>query len=223
MERRKFISIGGVFFASLLLSTNLKANLFLSKIVNEGFEFKNRLSSIIQNLKNKGTSIVRAVMNGETYKFDSYTHYPYDGGIKDKNTGNLMFFHIHRTGEYGHFHTFAIDETGNLVHLVLISMDKDGNPISLATVNRWVTGDKYVKSGELKILSEKFYIEPTLFNNSAVIEFVNGVFKAFKTEIDELFDDRDKWIKTYVSNNFNEPFEDRNFEILSFKQIDLGI
>lgn len=223
MERRKFISIGGVFFTSLLLSTNLKANLFLSKIVAEGFEFKNRLSSIIQNLKNKGTSIVRAVMNGETYKFDSYTHYPYDGGIKDKISGNQMFFHIHRTGEYGHFHTFAIDETGNLVHLVLISMDKDGNPISLATVNRWVTGDKYVKSHELKLMAEKFYIEPTLFNSSAVIEFVNGVFKAFKTEIDELFDDREKWIKTYVSNNFNEPFEDRSFEILSFKQINLGI
>ncbi|OGV04000.1 MAG: hypothetical protein A2330_01425 [Ignavibacteria bacterium RIFOXYB2_FULL_36_7] len=114
-----------------------------------------------------------------------------------------------------------MDENGELVHLVLISMDEQGKPIVLATVNRWVTGDKYVKADVLKKLTKDFYVNPSLFTDQKVVEFVNDIFKAYSEEIFQLYYDRDKWIIEYVNKNFREPFEDREFEILSERKINL--
>lgn len=100
-------------------------------------------------------------------------------------------------------------------------MDKQGNPLALATVNRWVTGDKYVKADKLKSLSDNFFVNPDLYKDIRVVEFINNIFKAYRDEIFQLFDERDKWINNYVNNYFREPFEDRDFEILSQKTISL--
>jgi hypothetical protein len=100
-------------------------------------------------------------------------------------------------------------------------MNQEGEPIGLATVNRWVTGDKYVKAEVLKSLSENYFIEPSLFKDSRIIEFINNIFKSYQEEITQLFEDRDKWIINYVNNNYREPFEDRDYEILSEIKIDL--
>lgn len=221
MERRKFIKSSSLILIGIALSSKLKAAAILSDAVRAVNQYKEKILFIIHKLKKEGSNLVKKVMNGKEYEYDPYVHYPYDGGIKDDKTGSQLFFHIHRPNEYGHFHTFALDGDGELVHLVLISMSETGEPIGLATVNRWVTGDKYVKADILKILAEKFYIEPSLFKDKRIVEFVNYIFKAYKTEIFELFDERDIWIKNYVDKNFNEPFEDREFEILSYREIDL--
>lgn len=205
----------------LIVSTKVKAAPLINGIAEAGNEFKEKILAIIKELKAEGSNLVRKIMNGKKYEYDPYTHYPYDGGIKDETTGYQLFFHIHRQNEYGHFHTFATDEYGDLVHLVLISMDEQGRPIALATVNRWVTGDKYVKADVLKKLTQNYYVNPSLFSYPKVVEFVNDIFKAYTDEISQLYDERDEWIKNYVNNNFREPFEDRDFEILSERKIDL--
>lgn len=133
----------------------------------------------------------------------------------------VEFFHAHRDDEYGHFHTFIEDEDGELVHLILISMNEKGEPIKLATVNRWVTGDKYVKAEKLKSLFDKFEMDANLFPEKRLIEFVNYTFKAYKEDIYKLFDERDKWIYDYAGKYFREPYEDRDFEILSSKDINI--
>ena len=204
-----------------VVSSKLKAASIISEAVSVFNQYKERILTIIHNLRSEGSNLVRKVMNGKKYEYDPYVHYPYDGGIKDDNTGCQLFFHIHRDNEYGHFHTFASDSDGELVHLILISMNESGEPIGLATVNRWVTGDKYVKADVLKRLTENFYVEPGLFKDKRIVEFVNYIFKAYKGDIYELFIQRDEWIKDYVNKNFNEPFEDREFEILSYKETDL--
>ncbi|GAB4298481.1 MAG: hypothetical protein Kow0098_23760 [Ignavibacteriaceae bacterium] len=184
-------------------------------------KYKEKILEIIKQLKNEGSSIVKKVMNGKTYVFDPSVHYPYDGGISDHNSGYRIFFHAHRPGEYGHFHTFATDENGDLIHLVLISMNKQGEPVALATVNRWVTDDKYVKSEILRKLLDKFEMNPDLFVDKRVVEFVYNTINAYKETIYELFDERDKWIRNYVNRNYNEPFEDREYEILSYREINI--
>ena len=221
MKRRRFLTASSILALGLIASTKVKAASFISRIAEVSNEFKQRIIKIIRELKAEGSNLVKKVMNGKKYEYDPYTHYPYDGGIKDEKTGYQLFFHIHRPNEYGHFHTFATDEKGDLIHLVLISMDEDGKPIALATVNRWVTGDKYVKAAVLKKLTENFFVNPSLFEDPKVVEFVNDIFKAYKEEINQLYDERDKWIMDYVNKNFREPFEDREFEILSERKIDL--
>jgi hypothetical protein len=221
MKRRQFLQSAGIISLGLIASTKVKAASIINRIAEVSNEFKERILAIINELKAEGSNLVKKIMNGKKYEYDPYTHYPYDGGIKDENTGYQLFFHIHRQNEYGHFHTFATDENGDLIHLALISMDENGRPIALATVNRWVTGDKYVKADTLKHLSKDFYVEPSLFKDERIVEFINDIFKAYREEIFLLYDERDLWISNYVNQNFREPFEDRDFEILSEKKIDV--
>lgn len=221
MKRRQFLKSAGIISLGLIASTKVKAASLIKHIAEAGNEFRERILVIIKELKAEGSNLVKKIMNGKKYKYDPYTHYPYDGGITDERTGYRIFFHAHRPNEYGHFHTFATDENGDLIHLVLISMNKEGEPIALATVNRWVTDDKYVKADLLKKFLDGFQINPDLFVEKRVVEFVYNLINAYKDAIYNLFDERDEWIKEYVNKNFNEPFEDRDFEILSEKKIDV--
>lgn len=220
MKRREFIKASSL-ITFLFLQSKVNAINVIANINETADKFLKQITEIILSLRKEGSNIVKKIMNGRKYKFDPYNHYPTDEGIKDNEMGCQLFFHIHRKNEYGHFHTFSLDDNGELVHLILISMNKDGEPISLATVNRWVTGDKYVKSEKLKELAKSFYVNPNLFYDKRILEFVNNIFKAYKKEIYDLFDERDQWIKNYVDKNYSEPFEDREYEILSERKIRL--
>lgn len=219
--RRNFIKQISTLAVLGFSATNIFAATVVKTAVRIGNDFKKRVIDIIEGLRSEGSNVVKKVMNGKTYVFDPYNHYPYDGGITDEKTGYRIFFHAHRPNEYGHFHTFATDENGDLIHLVLISMDEEGRPIAIATVNRWVTDDKYVKADFLKKLLNNFQMDSKLFVEQRVVEFVYNIINAYKEAIYNLFDERDEWIKEYVNKNFSEPFEDREFEILSEKKINL--
>ncbi len=221
MKRRKFIHIVSLSTIAFLLPLKTKAEIFTTTVRIKTSEYVKKIIEIIHVLKTKGTNLVLKIMNGKEYKFDPTVHYPYDGGIYDEQTKCRVFFHAHRKNEYGHFHTFTEDNKGNLIHLVLISMNKEGIPIGLSTVNRWVTGDKYVKANELKQYLERFSINKNLFKEEKVLEFIQYIFKAYKSEIFDLFDKRDAWIEQYVNTNYNEPFEDRNYEVLSSVKINV--
>jgi hypothetical protein len=221
MKRKEFLRNTTLMLAGFLTASKLNLITAAEKITYSVNEYKAKIISLIRDLKKDGTNLVKRIMNNKEYVFDPFTHYPYDGGIKDEETGYQLFFHAHRENEYGHFHTFAKDNDGKLVHLVLISMNEKGELIGLATVNRWVTGDKFIKADRLKKFAENFYIDPSLYKDTRVLEFVNYVFKAYAAEINELFDERDKWIHNYVNKYFREPFEDRDYEILSSKKVSL--
>lgn len=221
MKRRQFVKSGFVLISALVVNSKLAILNAAERTANLAEDYKTKILDIIRKLKKEGSDLVTKIMNGKKYHFDAFVHYPYDGGIKDEQTGYQLFFHAHREDEYGHFHTFAKDNDGSLIHLVLISMNDKGELIGLATVNRWVTGDKFVKADRLKELSKTFQINPKLYKDERVIKFVNYIFKAYESEIDELFDQRDKWINNYAQTYYREPFEDREFEILSFKRITL--
>ncbi len=220
-SRRNFIKQISTLAVSGFITTNAGARSFAKTVAKFGNDFKKKVIDIIESLRSEGSNVVKKVMNGKTYVFDPYTHYPYEGGITDEKTGYRIFFHAHRPNEYGHFHTFATDENGDLVHLVLISMGEEGRPFALATVNRWVTDDKYVKADKLKYLLDNFQMDSNLFVERRVVEFVSYILNAYKDLIYDLFDERDNWIKDYVNKIFNEPFEDREFEILSERKINV--
>jgi len=221
MDRRKFLksavilSLGlttplKIFSKQLVVKTQRIYRLYLKKIID-----------IINSLKNEGSNLVLKIMNGKKYVFDPYYHYPWDGGVVDEKTGCRIFFHAHRKNEYGHFHTFVTDEQGELVHLVLISMNKKGIPTGLSTVNTWVTGDKYVYASKLKKYFEEFKMDPNTYKDKRVIEFIENIFEAYHDVIFNLFDEREKWVKNYIYENTSLPFENREYEVLSSKKIDV--
>lgn len=219
--RRTFIKKIGLITAVGMLSTTTLAKNLYSKAVISAQNFKQKIIDIIESLKTEGSNLVKKVLNGKKYVRDPYTHYPYDGGITDTVTGCRIFFHAHRENEYGHFHTFVTDDNGDLVHLVLISMNENGVPFGISTVNRWVTGDKYVKADVLKKYLISFQMEASLFKEKRIVDFVKLVLNAYQQEIFQLFDERDEWIKNYINNNYREPFEDRDYEILSERKINV--
>lgn len=221
MKRREFFKNGFIVISILAVSSKMKILDAAEYASNLAKDYKTKIVGIIKSLKEEGSNLVSKIMNGKKYEFDPSVHYPFDGGIKDEQTGYQLFFHAHRENEYGHFHTFAKDEDGELVHLVLISMNESGELTGISTVNRWVTEDKYVKADKLKELSSGFFMNPSLYKDGRVIEFINNVFKAYQNEINEIFDKRDEWVKNYAAKYYREPFEDRNYEILSGKKINL--
>ncbi len=221
MKRRSFIKNSLFGLSALLIVSKAEVINAAYRIKLTSEDYKNKIIEIIKSLKLEGTSLVKKIMNGKKYIFNPSHHYPKDGGIKDSKTGYQLFFHAHRENEYGHFHTFATDENGELIHLLLISMNEDGELIGLATVNRWVTGDTFVKAEKLISLSSNFYIDPSLYSDSRVIDFINTVFKAYPELISDLYIARDIKINEYVNTYYREPFEDRELEILSYKKIKL--
>ncbi len=221
MKRRTFLK-SFILFSGIASISSAKA----TEILVDVFDFsqwKNKLKLIFQSLKSEGSSLVKKVLDGKKYIRNPFVHYPFNPAIKDERTNCAFYFHAHRKNEYGHFHTFIYDNDGKPIHLVLISMDEKGKPVAIATVNRWVTGDKYVPAKILKEKLKDFFISPSLFKEPRLIEFVNSFLRVYKKEIFELFDERDKWIDNYAANFFREPFEDRRFEILSYKIISLNI
>ncbi|MEE9431549.1 MAG: hypothetical protein V3V16_10940 [Melioribacteraceae bacterium] len=221
MKRRKFLHIVGITTLALLspITNNAQTIFYNSKLTAE--KYLKKIVTIINSLKLSGSNLVLKIMDGGEYEFDPNIHYPFDGGIVDPDTNSRVFFHAHRENEYGHFHTFVEDENGELIHLLLISMNKQGEPIGLSTVNRWVTGDKYVKADELKKHFEKFSIDKKIFKDERVLDFIENIFLGYKKQIFKLFDERDEWISSYVNKHYNEPFEDRDYEILSSLEINI--
>ncbi len=110
-------------------------------------------------LAKTGNNIVSEVLprEGAFYEFD---HCP-PGDIYESEAHAQYYYHAHRDGEHGHFHTFmreagmpegvhpvAQSEPGylkerddRLSHLIAISMGRQGVPIALFTTNRWVTAE----------------------------------------------------------------------------------
>lgn len=191
---------------------------FISTKIEEGLE---SVAAIIQSLQKERSTVALKVMNGKKYKRDPLLHYPIDGGVFDEETSYRVFFHAHRKKEYGHFHTFYEKPNGNLVHLIMVSLNKKGYPIELSIVNRWVTGDVFVKADELKEHFLNFKMNDTLFPDKRIGAFVRELFREFETEILQLIEERDKAIYDYVKKNAREPFEDREVELLSSVAIEI--
>jgi hypothetical protein len=221
MERKKFLHTVSILGLTLLIPVKtFSLHLFQASclVVDDAIK---AIRQIISALKGEGSSLTRKTLNGRKYVRDPSVFYPYDHSIEDEETSCQVFFHAHRPGEYGHFHTFINNDQGELVHLIMISMDKHGNPVGISTLNQWVTGDFFVSAEELKILFTKFRMKPDLFPEKRIIEFINYLFEGYQGIIFELFEERDRSINRYVTQNARQPFEDRDIEVLSYRKIDI--
>ena len=190
-------------------------------------------------LAKTGDNVVGEVLPRDAtfYEFD---HCP-PGDIYDPESHAQYYYHAHRGGEHGHFHTFLREQgmpegvapvvqseaayfeqrNDRLCHIVAISMDRRGWPIGLFTTNRWVTTENWYPAADVCRMVERFKIDlarPSWPTN----RWVTAMVRLFRPQIETLLHQRDAkvvaWHKTHPDADV---FEDRRLDLPSQVKISL--
>jgi hypothetical protein len=176
--------------------------------------------------------------DGAFYEFD---HCP-PGDIYDSETGSQYYYHAHRPGEHGHFHTFlraagmpaglapapqsAVPEMAErddaISHLIAISMDNAGAPIALFTTNRWLTGENWYKAADIEAMLDRFEIDHAQASWPANI-WIGAMLRLFRPQIVDLLYQRDAAVADLVAAQpEKDVFEDRDVDALSYRAISIA-
>ena len=166
-------------------------------------------------LRKSGSNPALAAMAGQPRVMDPYRHYPSKEGVRDPKNGHRFFFHAHREKEYGHFHTFSVDEYGAAVHVGMISVNQQGEPFQLSTTNQWVTGTRYIDANNMVPHIQGFMMDPTCHEKPNLVRFVNAVIGTHRTQLVQLYRERDAWLARYRAASKEDPFADVQHEVLS--------
>ncbi|MFS8086737.1 MAG: DUF6969 family protein [Acidobacteriota bacterium] len=187
----------------------------------------------VRVLTKGGVDLVSEVLRGHG-TFYELEHYP-PGDVFDHDSHSQYYYHAHREGEHGHFHTFlrgpgmppdvepvsysGIESwpTGDqaIAHLVAISMDGYGRPLSLFTVNRWVTAEAWYPAASVIRMLRDFGIDHA-YPSWPVNRWLTAMLRLFRPQIDALLRQRDAamadWARRYPGTDV---FEDRRLEVMS--------
>ncbi len=191
----------------------------------------------MQVLAKTGDNIVGELLRGQG-RFYEWDHYP-KGDIFDPETHSQFYYHAHRPGEHGHFHTFlrpkgmpsgctpaplpdyepSEDEDAALSHLIGISMDKHGIPIRLFTTNRWLTGEAWYAADDVCAMLDRFDIvlaHPSWPTN----RWIGAMLRLFRPQIVALLHERDTVMAKRSEKQPEEnAYEDRDCEIVTHRDI----
>ncbi len=173
-------------------------------------------------------------------KFLEFNHYP-PGDVYDSESHSQFYYHSHREGEHGHFHTYLRpkgmpswikpapvpdftppeDDNGALSHIVAISMDSYGIPIGLFTTNRWICAETWYRAEDVCTMIDFFSIDHAR-PSWPLNRWVTSMLKMFRPQITELLMERDEtvaaWQKKHPKSNV---YEDRGLDITSHLDITL--
>jgi len=184
-------------------------------------------------LQKSADNIVGEILRGNE-PFVELDHYP-PGDIYDPASHSQYYYHAHRDGEHGHFHTFLreegmdaawqpitqsrmdyMDERGDTIcHLIAVSMDPAGYPKSLFTTNRWVTAENWYSGDDTIAMLDSFEID-LVPPSWPVNIWLSAMLRLFRPQIIELIGARDVAIENWVNDHPGEDvFEDRGLEITS--------
>ena len=221
MKRRTFLS----FLAYSATFTHLigkQAYIFQN---SERAKALSDAGNVLLALQKQKKNVISLVLQGRKFKRNVDHHYPHPKGVHDESSGYRVFFHGHRNGEYGHFHTFIYHPKG-YTHLLMISLDKSGMPIMMSTLNQWVTNDVHLDEQEMIEAYSNFSMDPGLFPDKRSYYFLSYLLKGYKTDIITLMKERTLALRSYFDINGKNPDTDENLEILSSFHIhtsDLGV
>ncbi|GAB4466690.1 MAG: hypothetical protein OHK0044_06770 [Burkholderiaceae bacterium] len=189
-------------------------------------------------LRKGGLNVVGEVLRGQA-GFVEFDHYPADD-VFDEETGSQYYYHAHRSGEHGHFHTFlrargmpqgvaplpypqaterwpAGDDAHS--HLIAISMDAYGFPIGLFATNRWVTGETWYACEDVVRMLDRFEIDHA-YPSWPVNRWMTAMFVLFRPHIELLLRHRDRVIAHWQARAPQlDVFEDRALETTGYLPI----
>ncbi len=188
-------------------------------------------------LAKTGDNIVKEVLPTEG-TFYEFQHCP-PGDIYDRETHSQYYYHAHRKGEHGHFHTFLREKgmpdgvhpveqseseairqrDDTYCHLVAISMDQKGFPIGLFTTNRWVTGENWYAADDVCAMLDCFDIDhaqPSWATN----KWVSAMLRLFRPQIVKLLHERDAVVADWRKRHKDkDAYEDRGLDLPSHVKI----
>jgi hypothetical protein len=160
-------------------------------------------------LRKAGLNVVGEVLRGQG-TFYEMEHYPRDD-VFDAESHAQYYYHAHRAGEHGHFHTFLRragmpegaapmdlphaepwpEGDDQLAHLVAISMDGYGYPTGLFAPNRWVVDDAWFAGEDLIAMLGRFRIDHA-YPSWPVNRWLGAMFGLFRPHIERLLRARDR-------------------------------
>lgn len=182
-------------------------------------------------LSGGGINLVSEVLRDQG-EFVEYEHYP-RSDVYDSESGAQYYYHAHRAGEHGHFHTFLRVNTGNTdgspagdglnssepVHLIAISMDAYGWPIGLFATNHWVCGGAWRSAEEVIELLPRFRIDHA-FPSWPVNRWIGAMMVLFRPHIEALLTHRDAVIGAWArAHPGRDVFEDRELGVTGYLPI----
>lgn len=178
------------------------------------------LAALLEELARAHTPVMVLARGGRPQ--EPWTFYPGEYGIFDRKRRSQFYYHSHEGAghEAGHFHTVRLFPDRSM-HLVAISMSEDGWPQALFTVNGWAIGDPWETPENLKQYICRFHIGHGR-GPAPLVRFINLVFEAFSTEMEQLQDDKERTLRAYcAAHPGKDPLQDRSLEILSRVEIDV--
>ena len=182
-------------------------------------------------LERGGINLVSEVLRGQG-EFVEYEHYPKDD-VYDPDSRAQYYYHAHRAGEHGHFHTFLRVSNGNPdgspagdgpdsgepVHLIAISMDEYGWPIGLFGTNHWVCGGAWRSAEEVIALLPRFQIDHAV-PSWPVNRWIGAMMVLFRPHIEALLTHRDAVIDAWAkAHPEGDVFEDRELGVTGYLPI----
>jgi hypothetical protein len=200
-----------------------------------------RAQAAIGVLKQEGLNLVSAILRDQG-PFYEMNHYP-DDDVFDPESASQYYYHAHREGEHGHFHTFVRrrampdmmrpaagfqrseplpPEKDELAHLVCISMDVYGLPQGLFAVNRWVSDETWYSAGETVALVDKFLVGHA-FPHFAVNQWLSAFVALCRPQVEALLHHRDAVIEAW-RNEYPERdvLEDRELEMTGYLPVEMS-
>lgn len=191
-------------------------------------------------LAKSGSNVVAEVLRGQGtfYEFD---HYP-AGDVYDPESHSQYYYHSHREGEHGHFHTFLrekgmpedcrpvpqseadfmTERDDKLSHLIAISMNRAGFPIRLFTTNRWITADNWYTADDVTKMLNRFEMD-LAWPSWPVNIWVTAMLRLFRPQIEELVRERDAAVANWQKKHPDtDAFEDRGCDITSVRKISVA-
>ncbi len=191
-------------------------------------------------LRKSNSNVVAEVLRGqgEFYEFD---HYP-KGDVYDSETHSQFYYHSHRKGEHGHFHTFLREKgmpkdcrpikqseadfmkerDDKLSHLIAISMNRAGFPIGLFTTNRWITADNWYTADDVTRMLDRFEMD-LAWPSWPVNIWVTAMLRLFRPQIEELVRERNATVADWQKKHpEKDAFEDRGCDITSTRRISVA-
>lgn len=191
-------------------------------------------------LRKSGSNVVAEVLRGQG-AFVEIESYP-RGDVYDPETHGQYFYHAHRKGEHGHFHTF-LREAGmpagcrpadqseapfmkerddTISHLIAISMNQEGFPIGLFTTNRWLTADNWYAADDVIRMLDRFEMD-LAYPSWPVNVWITAMLRLFRPQIVELLRERDRTVAAWRQTHADvDVFEDRQCDITSTRRISIA-
>lgn len=191
-------------------------------------------------LEKTGTHIVDKVLKGFGV-FSQREHYPVDDAF-DTGTYSQYYYHAHRPEEHGHFHLFLRqggmedgmlpihyeqrntdpDAMNTFAHLIAISMDDQGYPLSLFTTNRWVTGEDWYSSADLKKMIKRFEVNHA-YPSYVVNRWLKAMLILFEPQIHALIEARDHKVAEYrLGIPLKAILEDHELNVITEEKISIA-